>query len=262
MKFSKDRIMEMMAMLGKMLADHDDDEPKAAAVPAKPLETPPRVVPVAPAPTIPTPVEVPIQVPTPAIAPAAVLPIPIVLQLKIPPANPIYAEDINHLLVHARTYGNARVDPVVGPDCPNTVTLPKTGHTLSLPRTDLGEMFMGYATRVADQATGGNGNQYLSGIGAMFLGTGTYFERAGGGPFNPDGSNWPGAADCYFNMRAYMSPEEKAKDDSSKQGWAEYDEKIKARVAAERAAAVAAAQAVPPIPAVPEPALPTGETPL
>lgn len=138
-----------------------------------------------------------------------------------------YEVDANQLLVGARQYGNARIDPVVGAGAPTTVTLPRTGHTLSVARTDLGEMFVGYCTRVADQAGGNPGT-----VGALFLGTQHLFERFGG--YRADGSNWPQAADMFYNMRAYMTPEELARDDAAKQGWREYDERVQERVKAER----------------------------
>jgi hypothetical protein len=151
--------------------------------------------------------------------------------------------DANQLLVGARQYGSARVDPVVGAGTPTTVTLPKTGHTLSVARTDLGEGFVGYCTRIADQA-GGNPNT----VGALFLGTSHLFERFGG--YKADGSNWPQAADYFYNIRAYMTPEELARDDAAKRGWDEYDERVKARVQAASGGFRS------------QPELPEGETPL
>lgn len=197
----------------------------------------------------------PLQPPTPIRPPAPLAPVlPTLPTPPPPPPNPLYEQDINHMLVHVRAYGNNRVDPLVGPDCPFTVTLPKTGHTLSEPQIGLGEMFMGYCMRVADQATGGDGDKYLPGIGSLFLGTGHLFAKTPQGVFNPDGSNWPMAADCYYNMRAYMTPEEKVQDAASQAGWAKWDEEVKARVEKEKNPT--------PAPAPVGGDLPPGETPL
>lgn len=125
--------------------------------------------------------------------------------------------DDQHLLIHVRQVGGARVDPVVPEGTPYTVTLPATGHTLSVARPDLGEMFVGYCQRVSDQA-GGDPKT----VGALFLGTARYFAPFGG--FKSDGSNWPQAADKFYNMRAYMTDAERAKDDAAKASWeAVYD---------------------------------------
>lgn len=172
-----------------------------------------------------------------------------------PPASPLYEFDMNQLLVGARQYGGGRVDPVVGPDCPHTRVMPKTGHVLSVARPDLGEMFMGYVQRVADQATGGKGDTILPSLGTLFLGTGTFFEHGTPGkPFNPDGSNWPEAADAFCNMRAYMTPDEIARDDKAKADWAEVYERMKNQPAYTPPA--------PQPPAPPAPPLPPGEEPL
>lgn len=127
--------------------------------------------------------------------------------------NPMNEVGLNGLLVHARQIGNAVVDPVVDQVIPGvTVAMPKTGHILSLPRPDLGEMFVGYCQRVSDQA---NGNRAT--VAALFISQGRLFARFGG--FHADGSNWPEAADCFYNLRAYMSDEERAAADRGRESW-------------------------------------------
>lgn len=135
--------------------------------------------------------------------------------LNVP--NPVYETDLNGLLTHVRMVGNARVDPVVGDDCPGTVFMPQTGHVLSVPRPDLGEMFMGYCQRVSDQAHGN-----IATVGALVISSSRLFARFGG--FKSDGSNWAEAADCFYNLRAYMSVAERAQADAAKESWqAVYD---------------------------------------
>ena len=149
-----------------------------------------------------------------------------VAAMKVP-AHPAYEFDANHFLVTARQYGGTRLDPVVASDCPYTMTMTETGHTLSLARPELGEMFIGYVVRVSDQATGGDkvrGDQIRGSIGSLFLGTAWLFAPD---TYKPDGSNWPRAADRFCNMRAYMTPEERAKDDANKAEWVAWGEVVK-----------------------------------
>lgn len=163
--------------------------------------------------------------------------------------NPLYEMDANQMLTHCRQVGNARVDPVVGADCPNTVVLPETGHVLSVPRPDLGEMFVGYCMRTADQTTGGDGKRVLDTVGALFLGSAHLFAP---GVYDPKGTNWPRAADKFANIKAYMTPEERARDEQSKQQWADWEVRVQERVKREREQE----QGQQPLP------LPDGETPL
>lgn len=139
--------------------------------------------------------------------------------VPVAPVVSKYEMNGNHMLTHVRAFGTAYCDPVVGPDCPYTKVCPATGHVLSLARPDLGENFMGYVQRVADQATNGNGDRYAGTIGTLLLGTGTFFQMSSHKPLQQDGSNWPEAADCFYNIRAYMTPEERKKDDDNKAGW-------------------------------------------
>lgn len=68
------------------------------------------------------------------------------------PSEPKYQFDKDGLLLGGTTAANGgRIDPIVGPDCPRTVVLPKTGHVVSIARPDLGEMLLGYAIRVSAQ---------------------------------------------------------------------------------------------------------------
>jgi hypothetical protein len=178
------------------------------------------------------------------------------VQVKSP-----YQFDANQMLMQARqAAGGARIDPVVGPDCPYTVQMPTTKHVLSVARPDLGEMFMGYCMRVADQATNGKGDEYSGSIGSLFLGSEHLFKEFGG--FDPTGANWPSAADKFYNMRAYMSVAERAKDDAAQQQWAAWDTIVLDRIKREREQS-GTAGAPPNMPNQPDgTALPPGETPL
>lgn len=113
-----------------------------------------------------------------------------------PPPAPAYEFDEQGFLVGGTNYGGMRVDPIVGPDCPRTVTPSETGHTLSIARVDLGERFMGYCIRVSAQA---HGNPAI--VGALAMGTEWLFRPWGG--YKEDGSNWPFAADRFYNGEAY-----------------------------------------------------------
>jgi hypothetical protein len=154
------------------------------------------------------------QVPTlPVLAtPAAgnVLPFPGQSAAPPVPAPGIPAPNGNQLLEAARAQADApRIDPVVPPGTPGTVTLPATGHVLSVARPDLHEMFVGYCERVSAQA-GGN----AATVGALMLGTAYLFEKLGG--YRADGANWPEAADRFYNLRSYFTPEEQAAEDAAK----------------------------------------------
>jgi hypothetical protein len=83
-------------------------------------------------------------------------------------------------------------------------------------------MFIGYCQRVADQA-GGDPNT----VGALGLGSTYLFDRFGG--YRADGSNWPYAADRFYNLRAYMTPEERQRDDQAQQAWREHDVRVRQR---------------------------------
>lgn len=96
------------------------------------------------------------------------------------------------------------VEPVVPKGTARTVTPSETGHTLSIPRPDKGEMFMGYCIKVSDQATGGKDPNAFQRVGALASGADHYFDKWGG--FKADGSNWPFAADRFFNGEAYGDP--------------------------------------------------------
>jgi len=103
--------------------------------------------------------------------------------------------------------GGFQVDPVVLPGAPNTVSLPRTGHVLSAPRPEEG--LLAYALRVHAQA--GGDFKTVAGLGATTSSLSSY------GP-TPD--SWPAMVDEYYNTRAYMTPEELAKQEIAAQGWA------------------------------------------
>jgi hypothetical protein len=122
------------------------------------------------------------------------------------------AFDINGLLVFAKQIGNNQVDPILPRGFPGTVTMEKTGHVLSLPHPELGETFVPYCQRVSEQAHG----QQVT-VGALFAGTAGLFARFGG--FKADGSNWPEAADCFYNLRSYMTEAERKAADEAAASW-------------------------------------------
>lgn len=112
-----------------------------------------------------------------------------------------------------------RVDDIVPPGTPGTVTLPKTGHTLSLPQPNPadpthGEMLIGYIARVHKQC---GSPTFPQGLGALFLGTEGLF--APGKPWDAAGTYWPEAADRFYNREAYMTDAEKAAQAAANQQW-------------------------------------------
>ena len=96
-----------------------------------------------------------------------------------------------------------RIEAIMATGASDTVTLPVTGHVLSLPVA--GESYMMYCQRVAVQA---HGNAAL--VGMLFLAT----APAG------DPSGWPAAADQFFNATAYMTPEQLAAHNATQAQWA------------------------------------------
>lgn len=86
-----------------------------------------------------------------------------------------------------------RIDPIVPAGTPGTVTLPLTSHTLSIPRLDLKESWVGFLTRVQAQA-GGDRDGIIT---AAAVG-----ENFGGDP-DATGDNWPAVADYAFNAPQY-----------------------------------------------------------
>ena len=130
-----------------------------------------------------------------------------------------------------------RVDDVVPSGTPGTVTLPKTGHVLSLPQPSpdptnpgKGEMLMGYIARVHKQC---GEPTFPQGLGSLFLGTEGLF--APGRPWDAAGTYWPEAADKYYNRLAYESDYERELRLRATTQWNEYDAEKK-RQADERAA--------------------------
>jgi hypothetical protein len=124
-----------------------------------------------------------------------------VLPVMAPVATELF--DSYGLLARARMLGNVRIDPVVQPGTLHTVTLPVTGHVLSVARPDLKEMLLGYIQRVSEQAAA-KAEEVQASIGELMLGTAHLFAPD---VFQADGSNWPLAADRYLNPAAYgMAP--------------------------------------------------------
>lgn len=117
-----------------------------------------------------------------------------------------------------RMVGNVRVEPVVGADCPRTVTVAQTGHVLCEPRPDLGEGFSAYLWRVCEQCEGS-----LAQGGGIFFAGDHAFDRFGG--FKADGSNWPIAADFWYarfngQINAFLTPAEQAEQAEIAKAWA------------------------------------------
>jgi hypothetical protein len=105
-----------------------------------------------------------------------------------------------HMASHHMQSGQVVAD-VVPSGTPNTVTLPKTGHVLSLPLLGAtygdAEMWPGYCNRVQAQC-GAPGSDYTFKL--MYAGDGAFHDTGG---FKPDGSNWPITADRYYNPSQY-----------------------------------------------------------
>ena len=126
---------------------------------------------------------------------------------QAPPAR------LNTALVEVRTLADVeRIDPVVPAGTPGTVQCPATGHVLSVARPDLDEGFMSYCRRVSAQAAGNPDT-----AAAVLTYGDALFDRFGG--FQADGSNWPLAADRFYNLRAYMSQQERGQDDQARAQW-------------------------------------------
>lgn len=140
---------------------------------------------------------------------------PVVPAPPIPaaPAIPLGEVDpATGMLKGYREVSGYRVDPIVGPGTPTTVTLP-SGHVLSKARADLGEMFMGYCIRISDQAQGS-----INVVGSLAMVGDSAFDKVGG--YKTDGSNWPEAADRFYTPKAYMTPEEREKVQADEDAWA------------------------------------------
>ena len=119
------------------------------------------------------------------------------------------ADQIRAAIAALQALLNEPAKPDIGPD---DIYLPVTGKVYPRPRPDLGEMFVGYVQRVG-AVTG----RSTSAVGSLFQGSAHLFVP---GPYNPDGSNWPEAADRYFSSRAYMTDAQRAEADRAAAGWA------------------------------------------
>jgi hypothetical protein len=96
--------------------------------------------------------------------------------------------------------GGNRVDNIVAPGTRGTVTLPLTGHVLSLPQIGE-ENLTGYVNRTRAQC----GHPGAWDVGAFTAGGGGTYAASQFGGFKADGSNWPRIADWLFNRSAYMA---------------------------------------------------------
>lgn len=93
-----------------------------------------------------------------------------------------------------------QVDCLLPSGTPDTVTLVPTGHTLSLPHPEKGEMLIGYCQRVAVQA------------GGMPQQAGGLIVMQGVGPSHTGDPmlDYPIIVDAYFNRVPWMTPTERA----------------------------------------------------
>ena len=91
-----------------------------------------------------------------------------------------------------------RIDAVVAPGSPSTITLPVTGHVLSLPLQSQGEGILGYFQRTSHQ-TGGDA-QDAGGLIVNAVDIATKLQMDSGNP-----SSWPYIVDWYANPVAYMN---------------------------------------------------------
>jgi hypothetical protein len=101
-----------------------------------------------------------------------------------------------------------QVDPIVPSGSPATVTLPLTGHVLSL--SIPGESSVGYVTRVSTQCGVPDWNIVSSKVGAI---QGAAYH------FPTNRADWPAAADKFWNPEAYLTPAEKAAEDAGQDKW-------------------------------------------
>ncbi len=124
-----------------------------------------------------------------------------------PPATPP-ARVVTFTRVEGR-----RLDDVMPAGTPGTITLPVTGHVLSVPQASIGELLLGYAIRVSKQA-GVELQTAINMNGALAL-----FQSAlkSSGP-TPD--SWPAMADEFYNREAYNPVSDADKAAQAKQ-WAD-----------------------------------------
>jgi hypothetical protein len=108
---------------------------------------------------------------------------------------------------------------IVGPD---EIYLPVTGNVFPKPIPNTatewplnGELFPGYVMRV-----GAKIGRSTSATGSLFQGSDHLFVKFGG--YKADGSNWPEAADFYFNARAYQTEKERAEADAGVLAWSRW----------------------------------------
>jgi hypothetical protein len=102
----------------------------------------------------------------------------------------------------------AYVEKIVPSGAPGTVTLPLTGHVLSLPRPDLGEALIGYAERVYKQC----GADSLANLGGLIL---SQSVPAVCGPATGDPvKDYPVVVDAYYNHAAYLTAAQAAYEQS------------------------------------------------
>jgi hypothetical protein len=108
---------------------------------------------------------------------------------------------------------NVQIDPITHPGAPNTIYMPRSGHTLSLPVA--GEGLLGYAMRVSVQAGGGEDGYAQAGglINQQVYPTG----MAATGDTMKD---FPLLADSYYTRisggQGYMTDAERAADDEAR----------------------------------------------
>jgi len=120
------------------------------------------------------------------------------------------ADQIRAAIAALQALLNEPAKPDIGPE---DVYLPITGKVYPKPLPERGETFIGYVQRVG-AVTG----RSTSAVGSLFQGSSHLFSAIGG--FKIDGSNWPEAADRFFNARSYLTDAQRAEADRAAAGWA------------------------------------------
>jgi hypothetical protein len=166
----------------------------AQAVPAGFVKKPDAPAPAAP------------QAPSPVVYQSAPVVIPQAAPAPVPAPVASVPALTGAVTYHGDSAGN-RVDDRVAPGTPGTVTLQTTGNTLSVPQPG-NEGFAAYAGRIREQAAPAGMTVPYNFGDIIYRGDGLF---AAFGGYKADGSNWPIAADAYYNPDKYRDPAEAAR---------------------------------------------------
>lgn len=143
------------------------------------------------------------------------------------PGQPLGAPTLPAVTFTRDTLGN-RIDNVAPTGTPGTVTLPVTGHVLSLPQPRLdaqgkliqgGEMLVGYTLRVGVQC-GATLQKAIDMHGAI-----AYME-SGLKTYGPTPAYWPMEVDEFYNREAYNPVSDADKAAQAKQ-WADAQQQMR-----------------------------------